>query len=97
MNLSQLAAEIATCAAVVTVDSGLGHLTAALDVPAIALYGPTDPAKIGTYGLHQTHLHASNFPSVNTITEPPIMAPLTPDIVWNALQPVLIGNTELAR
>lgn len=94
MNLSQLAAEIATCSAVVTVDSGLGHLTAALDVPAIALYGPTDPAKIGTYGLHQTHLHVDNFPPVNTETDPAIMAPLTPDIVWSALQSALHQHTE---
>lgn len=89
LNLSQLATEIATCAAVVTVDSGLGHLTAALDVPAIALYGPTDPAKIGTYGLHQTHLHVDNFPQVSTMTDPQIMAPLTAEIVWNTLQPLL--------
>ena len=101
MNLSQLAGEIATCVAVVTVDTGLGHLTAALDVPAVALYGPTDPAKIGTYGLHQTHLRAADYEpkgenrnaiekaKVNVVTDPPIMAPLTPAIVWNALQPLL--------
>lgn len=90
LNLTQLASEIATCAAVVSVDSGLGHLTAALDVPAVALYAPTDPAKIGTYGLHQTHLRAADFSPINTVTDPAIMAPLTPTVVWNALKPLLI-------
>jgi len=94
MSLSQLAREIATCAAVVTVDSGLGHLSAALDMPTVALYGPTDPARIGTYGRHQTHLHVADLPKVSTITEPPIMAPLTPDTVWRALQPLLNRTTE---
>lgn len=94
MSLSQLATEIATCAAVVTVDSGLGHLTAALDVPAIALYGPTDPGRIGTYGLHQTHLRAADCPPVATATEPPIMAPLTAEIVWTKLQPLLTQGVK---
>ena len=94
MSLSQLAAEISTCVAVVTVDTGLGHLTAALDVPAVALYGPTDPAKIGTYGLHQIHLRAGACPPVDTVTEPPVMAPLTPAVVWNALQPLLLQERD---
>jgi heptosyltransferase-1 len=90
LNLHELAAIIATSAAVVTVDTGLGHLTAALDVPAVALYGPTDPAVIGTYGNFQIHLCARNQPPVPTSDiDPPIMAPLTPAIVWRALAPLL--------
>lgn len=41
---------------VITVDTGLGHLAAALDLPTIALYGPTDPVLTGTLGRSQKHL-----------------------------------------
>ncbi len=37
-------------AAVVGVDSGPLHLAAALGVPGVALFGPTDPARNGPYG-----------------------------------------------
>lgn len=89
-NLHELAGVIATSVAVVSVDTGLGHLTAALDVPAVSLYGPTDPAAIGTYGNHQIHLSARQQPPlVAAGIEPAIMAPLTPSIVWRALAPLL--------
>lgn len=89
LRLNGLASVIATSTAVVAVDTGLAHLTAAFDVPAIALYGPTDPARVGTYGKHQIHLRASDYPSVNSDVAPAVMAPLTPAIVWQALQPLL--------
>ncbi len=90
LNLHELATLLATANVVVAVDTGLGHLTAALDVPAISLYGPTDPAVIGTYGDAQIHLRASEQPAlVATGIEPRIMAPLTPAIVWQALAPLL--------
>jgi len=95
LNLHDLAATLATSTAVVAVDTGLGHLTAALDVPAISLYGPTDPAEIGTYGNFQIHLCANQQPAVTLCAsnsaniEPRIMAPLTPDIVWRELVPLL--------
>lgn len=38
---------------VVSVDTGLSHLAAALDRPNITLYGPTDPRLIGGYGKNQ--------------------------------------------
>ena len=58
MNLQGVSAAIQRSSAVVTVDTGLGHLAAALAVPAVALYGPTDPHLVGTWGLHQRHLSA---------------------------------------
>ena len=41
---------------VVAVDTGLGHLAAALDKPLVSLYNTTDPKLIGSYGQHCSHL-----------------------------------------
>lgn len=56
LSLSDLAAQIANAKAVISVDTGLAHLSAALDKPNITLYGPTDPKLIGTYGKNQVYL-----------------------------------------
>lgn len=56
LSLTELAYQIAGAKVVISVDTGLAHLTAALDKPNITLYGPTDPALIGTYGKNQIHL-----------------------------------------
>jgi len=55
-KLGQLAAQLYAAKGAVCVDTGLGHLAAALAVPTVALYGPTDPNKIGTLGHGQTHV-----------------------------------------
>lgn len=54
MSLEKVAHVLAGARAVVSVDTGLSHLTAALDRPNITLYGPTDPGLIGGYGKNQT-------------------------------------------
>ncbi|MFC3396886.1 lipopolysaccharide heptosyltransferase RfaC [Brenneria rubrifaciens] len=53
LTLQQVAEVLAGAKAVVSVDTGLSHLTAALNRPNITLYGPTDPGLIGGYGLNQ--------------------------------------------
>jgi len=58
MNLADIANELAHAQVVVGVDTGLAHLAAALDTPAVTLYGATEPAWTGTFGHHQIHLQA---------------------------------------
>ncbi|AFH94021.1 MULTISPECIES: lipopolysaccharide heptosyltransferase RfaC [Providencia] len=53
LTLAEVALQIANAKAVVSVDTGLSHLTAALDKPNFTLFGPTDPGLIGGYGLEQ--------------------------------------------
>jgi heptosyltransferase I len=57
-GLDALAELIRCCAGVVSVDTGLGHLAAALNRPNVSLYGATNPALSGTFGHHQLHLQA---------------------------------------
>lgn len=56
LSLEQVAHVLAGAKGVVSVDTGLSHLTAALDRPNITLYGPTDPGLIGGYGKNQHSL-----------------------------------------
>lgn len=58
LDLSEVAEVLAGAKAVVSVDTGLSHLTAALDRPNIVLYGPTDPDLIGSYGKNQIFIKA---------------------------------------
>ncbi|WP_281646427.1 lipopolysaccharide heptosyltransferase I [Parendozoicomonas sp. Alg238-R29] len=87
MSLRNVASVIAGAEKVVAVDTGLGHLTAALEIPAVSLYGPTSPVLVGAYGKEQVHLTLNDCPeneSLNNV-EPAIFTPMTPDIVWQAL------------
>lgn len=61
LPLAGVATILAGARACVAVDTGLGHLAAALDVPTVSLYGPTNPGWSGAYGSSQLHL-ASDFP-----------------------------------
>jgi len=44
LPVARVAALLARCGAYVGNDSGLTHVAAALDVPTVAVFGPTDPA-----------------------------------------------------
>jgi heptosyltransferase-1 len=60
-SLATAAGLIAGAAGCVAVDTGLGHLAAALGVPTLSLYGPTGPARTGTLGQRTAQL-ASDLP-----------------------------------
>ena len=57
-SISELTGRLAKAAAVIGVDSGLAHLSAALGTPTVGLYGPTDAVLTGCRGLRSTCLQA---------------------------------------
>lgn len=59
MPLAGLASVMLQCQGVVAVDTGLGHLAAALNRPTVSIYGATNPFLSGTFGYHQLQLKAS--------------------------------------
>jgi heptosyltransferase-1 len=88
--------------AVVSADSGIGHLAAALGVPTIALYGPTDATLTGCRGTSVANLSA-DFACAPCLQrrcgyrgeavvidaqriEPPCFSRVTPDAVWRQLR-----------
>lgn len=56
LSLAEMAERIAAVHAVISVDTGLSHLAAALDVPQVCIYGATDPGRTGAIGSWQMHL-----------------------------------------
>ena len=58
LTISEMAELIANAKAVIAVDTGLGHLAAALGVPTVSLYGSTHPDYTGALGKHSVHLRA---------------------------------------
>lgn len=59
MSLTQIAELLVNAAGVVAVDTGLAHLAAALAIPTVSLYGPTNPMLTGTMGENQIHMQAN--------------------------------------
>lgn len=99
--IGQMATVFKNAAAVVTVDTGLGHLSAALTTPTIALYGPTDPKKVNIVGDHAIALSAT-FPCApcgkkicayakthKTDITPACYTTIDPDRVWDKVQNTL--------
>lgn len=72
---------------VIGLDSGPMHLAAALGKPGVALFGPTDPARNGPYGVSLTVLRdasaRTSYRRGSTID--PALRALTPDVVAAAL------------
>jgi heptosyltransferase-1 len=56
LSLDGLARLLRDARAAVSVDSGPGHLAAAVGTPGVSIYGATDPDLTGTRGAGQVHL-----------------------------------------
>lgn len=95
LSLTEMASIIAKAKGIVTVDTGLGHIAAAMGVPTVSLYGATDPALTGAYGPGQSHLISSLscapcfsrkcLIKSNDKIKPPCFRTLTPYRVWDTL------------
>lgn len=81
-SLNQLGHYLLQAQAVVSLDTGLSHLAAALGVPNITLYGPTDPTLVGGYGERQQIYWAKQSRR---------LAEISPEQVFEALAPSLNG------
>ncbi|WP_395480123.1 lipopolysaccharide heptosyltransferase RfaC [Candidatus Curculioniphilus buchneri] len=81
-SLMQIAEQLIGATAIVSVDTGISHLAAALNCPNLTLYGPTDPNLIGVHGRYQKILRAKDGNMKN----------LTAVSVWQALQTILTSK-----
>lgn len=99
LNLRGIAGVLAHARAVVAVDTGLGHMAAALNIPTVSLYGPTDPSLTGTRGESQQQL-AAQFPCAPCLKEvchysspsevqPACFSKLSSSLVWQQLSQLL--------
>lgn len=61
LSISEMARWIAYARGVVSVDTGFGHLAAALNIPTVSVYGSTNPAFTGAIGDQSVQL-AADFP-----------------------------------
>ena len=84
-NVAGLVALVRRAALFVGGDSGPAHLAAALQVPTVALFGPTDPLRNGPWGPgeHRVLRHASSETSYKHVDDP------DPGIVRIPVQAVL--------
>ena len=102
-SIEDLVPVLANAAGIVTVDTGLGHLAAALDRPVIGLYGPTDPGLTGLVGPRAREIVAtlSCAPCEKTRCAvrpdfgegPPCLADRAPDVVFAALRALMAQDS----
>ncbi len=99
LTIGTMARLLANATAAVAVDTGFGHLAAALNVPTVSLYGPTNPVYTGALGNHSLHL-AAPFPCAPCLqrtctyrkasaAKPACYTTLAPNHVWQTVQSLL--------
>ena len=107
-SLSELVNTIAGVKGAIAVDTGLGHMAAALGVPCISIYGSTDASLTGAKGQNQSLVQSQyscspcmlkNCPKLDeTVTEPPCYiasesnSELSPDAIWRRLKSQIRGS-----
>ena len=107
MSITAVAEKLVAATAVVGLDTGFSHLAGALEIPTIALYGPTSPAKVGLIGEHTDNLQLENslecmpchkrhcklLPE-KSIDCPPCLSNIQARRVWEVLQQKISTNSH---
>lgn len=104
LGLDAVAPVLAGAEAVVTVDTGLGHLAAALGVPTVGLYGPTNPRLTGLYGPKVLELRSLRDCAPcekqtcriapDRAEGPPCLADFTGRDIWRAISLLRLGHAD---
>ncbi len=104
LTLTQKASVLAQAIAAISVDTGLAHMAAMLNIPNITLYGSSDPNHCGTMGREQIHIKASG-PSCSPCAqakctyrglsqyEPACLATITPGQVLSSFYELMSRTT----
>jgi len=71
LSLSELIKCFEPAEALISVDTGLGHLAAALNKPTVAIYGPTDTKLVGISGKHVKHICAQQDALIGNVEKVP--------------------------
>jgi heptosyltransferase I len=64
LSLSEIGYIVKKAKAMVSLDTGISHIAAALSTPCVSLYGPTDPKTTGTLGKNQTWISKSTLEEI---------------------------------
>jgi heptosyltransferase-1 len=93
--LGQLMALLRNAVCIVAGDTGPLHLAVALGTPAVALFGPTDPARNGPYSIHDIVLRANHVVTTYVRNEQPhpSMLAIQVDAVFDAVRRRIEGAT----
>ncbi|HET7834024.1 MAG TPA: lipopolysaccharide heptosyltransferase I [Gallionella sp.] len=101
LALTELMNVVLRARAFVSVETGIGHLAAALDVPGVMLHGPTDPEYSGildkscrhlTTGIDCTPCFKRDCPRPNLEGIPPCQLLITPQQVYQNCLSLLAAN-----
>ncbi len=102
-SLGELAAQLEQCVLFIGNDSSPMHLAAAVNIPVIAIFGPTSPQEYGPYPLddpqhiaiwrHPTGQPCFFLGKMQTCTNCTCMQSVTVEDVWEAVQR-LIPSTQ---
>jgi heptosyltransferase-1 len=104
MSLTELMDVLLHARAFVSVESGIGHLAAALDIPGVMLHGPTDPRYSGILGKACQHITSGIYcspcfrrdcPRLQTAQEvPPCQQVIKPLLVYRQCLELITSNPQ---